>query len=184
MAADVSEQSKFIMASRCSFCGSAVFKIFSFSLSGFLTYTSKTDEVIINNLPQGIPVKVIATFFALNLLLAYPIDFLVLMKNIEQLQVYEELTKKVSTKICYFLLRTFGVLVILVLAIFIPHLALVNSFAGSLYFCTSFIFPGLFHLVLKYNKLTKLQIAVDFALVLIGVFGFFFGLIATIMSLV
>jgi len=181
MAAEVSDQSKFKVALVWTFVVGAVFKVV-FALSGFLTYGRRTSEVILNNLPAGIPAKVIAVFFTLNVLLSYPISVLVIVRNIEELSVYEKLTNKIPSTICFVSLRIAIVLVILGFAVWMPHFALINALGGCVNFFVCLVFPGLFHLCLKYKQLTKLQVSVDGILVILGTIGFGFGLVTSIMK--
>jgi len=183
MVAEVSDPSKVKVALAWSYFVGALFKVI-FSLSGFLTYTIVTSEVILDNLPAGIPVKVIATFFTLNVLLSYPVLAFALLSNIEDLSVYEKLSKKVPPVMSFVGLRIFLVLAVLAIAVFLPHFALVNSFVGCFAYIVTFLFPGLFHLRLKYKQLTRLEILADVLLIILGIFGFWSSLVTTTMSFV
>ena len=182
MAADVSDLSRFKKALIWSYFLMTCFKIV-FALPGFLTFTNNTSEIIFKNLPLGIPVQVIVTFFALNVLLAYPLFTLTLLKNVEELTVYQKLTKKVPFRICYVMLRVLIVLGSLGFAVGIPHFALVSALMGSFVFFIALTLPALFYLRLKHNKISALQILVNVILVVLGIGCTVFGLSTTIMSL-
>ena len=182
IAADVADLSRFKVALVWSYLFSASFKLV-FAVSGFLTYTSSTNGIILNNLPLGIPLQVVTTCFVLNVLLSYPIFALTLLKNIEELPVYSRLENKITPKISFLLLRVIVVLATLAFAVGVTKFALISALIGSLSYCIALTFPGLFHLRLKQKKLSVLQIIADVVLIILGTICTLFGLTTTVISL-
>ena len=88
LAVDMADESKVNVALASSYSIASVVKAV-FAVSGFLTYTVATNEVILNNLPAGIPTMLTAMFFCFNILLTFPIPALILLRNIEELSIYK-----------------------------------------------------------------------------------------------
>lgn len=161
MAADVREHSKLQIALLSSYFFGALVKVV-FSLSGFLTFTVNTKEVVFNNLPLGIPAQGIAIFFTLNVILSNVVPFLIILRIIEDLAFYQVIYSKVQPMVCHVLIRVVLVGLTLLFALAIPHFALLNALAGTLDFLHAIMFPGLsVDLCLKYSRLTKWQVVVD-----------------------
>lgn len=66
--------------------------------------------------------------------------------------------------------RFFVVLTTSVIAVTIPHFALLTAFIGSLLLpCLEYVIPCLVHLKLKWVKLTRLEIFADISVIVLGI---------------
>jgi vesicular inhibitory amino acid transporter len=177
------DKSKFNVALVTCYCIGAVIKV-TFAVAGFLTYTLATKEVILNNLPAGIPTMLIATLFSLSVLLTFPIPTLVVVRILEESWAYDKMTEKIHPKLCFASLRIGVVLLILALAVVTPHFAFVSSLDGCLDYVFGIFFPGLFHVCIKYKQLTRFQVLVDILLMIFGIVGMSYGFVETVQALV
>lgn len=180
---EMADKSKLPVALVSSYCIGGLIKV-AFAVVGFLTYTSATNEIILNNLPTGIPTKIIAVLFSASVLLTYPIPVLILTGMFEESWLYCKITNKVHPKICLASFRVGVVLSSLGVAVGLPHFALVMALGGCGIHMVMFIFPGLFHLVIKYNNLRWFHICADCFFIALGVCGLSLGLVNVVKTLV
>ena len=149
----------------------------SFSVFGFLSFGSKSDQVILNNLPAG-PFRMSISFlFVLFCILSYALPLYPVFNLLQKSEVIDNVSSKIPV-LCPFLIRLAVVLSTILVAILVPKFALVVSLTGSI--LSSFfiyIFPCAVHLKLKFRQLKTLELCLDVLLLLIGSAVFIFGVI-------
>lgn len=164
-------KSKFSFIMNMTFFLAAVTKIL-FSMTAYLSFSAKTQEVITNNLPTGVFRTVGCVLLVVNVLFSYAFPMFTVIHCI---------TTSVLSKCCLtdsnycqmgFLiaLRIGLVMITLFSALLIPHFALLMSFIGN--FTGTFlifVFPALFHLKLFKGELRLWQIALDVTIIIFGI---------------
>nr|SVE93556.1 EOG090X04HR [Scapholeberis mucronata] len=184
---NMSDPSKFHCMLNWSHVAAALFKSL-FGYVGFLTWTENTQEVITNNLPtQGF--KGIVNFIlVVKALLSYPLPYYAALDLLERAMFKgrpDTLFPKMWTldgelKVWGLALRVGLVVFTTVMAISIPHFAILMGFIGSFTgTMLSFIWPCYFHLKLKGPTLDWGTVAYDcfviFLGVLFGVIGIYYS---------
>lgn len=180
---EMAERSKFNIAIVFCFTISSSVKVV-FALAGYLTYTSATKEVILANLPTGIPIQIIGSFVVINTLMTYPICMLIFIKLFEESHIHQKLTDKIHPKLVFVSLRVLAVCLTLAAAVSLPHFALVTSLAGCFSHAIGIILPGLFHFLIKYKQLSRVQVFVDLSITILGITAFGIGLVETLKELI
>jgi len=156
----------------------AVFKV-GFSYSGFLTFGDDTQEVITNNLPNQTLKTVVNLCLVAKALLSYPLPYFAAVELFET-AMFRGRPETVFPS-CYdpspggslrwwaVLLRLVVVVFTMLMAIFIPHFAilmgLIGSFTGNM---LSLVWPAYFHLRIKGTSVGFIRRAVDVLIVLFG----------------
>lgn len=154
----------------------AIFKAL-FAYIGYVTWGEDTQEVITNNLPTALRV-IVNIILVLKALLSYPLPYFAAAEIIESV-FFQDQSKTLFTS-CYredlsikwwaIILRLFLVLLTMIMAIFIPHFAilmgLIGSFTGTM---LSFVWPCIFHLYLRRDKIRWYQKAFDVIIILLGI---------------
>lgn len=157
----------------------ALFKVI-FSYIGFVTWGDGTQELITNNLPTTLRV-IVNVILVMKALLSYPLPYFAAVDIIENV-FFQDQSKtlfpscyhdNMATKWWGIVLRILLVLVTMLMAIFIPHFAilmgLIGSFTGTM---LSFVWPCIFHLRLKKGSLRWYQILGDVVIIALGlIFG-------------
>lgn len=148
-----------------------------FSLCAFLWFGSDTDEIVVNNLPPGPIHKTIVTGFVLSFLFSYALPLQPAFLLLEESKTFERLSTKFSYSLCYTVLRISIVSFTLILAVLIPHFALMSFFDGSLISpFLAFIIPCMVYFKLRRHQLNACQItALSFL--------FVFGVIVVLLSI-
>ncbi|XP_070557106.1 vesicular inhibitory amino acid transporter-like [Ptychodera flava] len=148
-----------------------------FGYVGFLTWGAATKEVITDNLPGDVFRAIVNIFLVVKALLSYPLPYYAAVELIER--SFFQGRPETYFPSCYALdgaikvwgvfLRSLLVVLTLLLAIYIPHFAilmgLIGSFTGTM---LSFIWPCWFHLKLKWNQMPLYQKFFDFVIILTG----------------
>lgn len=154
----------------------AIFKAL-FSYIGYITWGENTQEVITNNLPTALKI-VVNMILVVKALLSYPLPYYAAVEIIETSFFQDQSQTFFSS--CYddnmgvrwwaTMLRVLLVICTMLMAIFIPHFALlmglIGSFTGTM---LSFVWPCIFHLYLKRGKLRWYQILIDSIIILLGI---------------
>lgn len=163
---------------------------FLVGLFGCLTFGSSTQSIAILNLSSSHAsiLSKIATFMVIvNVYFSYPLNMFVVSGTLD-------IVLLPKFPICYkdkrynylwvFATRTILVLSTLGIAIAVPHFGLLMSIFGSLFgVCITLIFPCLFHLQLKWNKLRWYSKVSEMFIVLFGIVAGILGLIYSSVAL-
>uniref|UniRef100_A0AAV2M612 Vesicular inhibitory amino acid transporter n=1 Tax=Knipowitschia caucasica TaxID=637954 RepID=A0AAV2M612_KNICA len=147
-----------------------------FALVAYLTWADATKEVITDNLPPGIR-AVVNIFLVAKALLSYPLPFFAAVEVLEKCFFKE--AEHTYFPDCYggdgrlkswgLSLRCGLVVFTLLMAIYVPHFALLMGLTGSLTGAgLCFLLPSLFHLKLLWRKLLWHQVFFDVAIFVIG----------------
>ena len=163
---------------------------FLVGLFGCLTFGSRTQSIAILNLSSshGSILSKIATFLVIvNVYFSYPLNMFVVSGTLDIVLLpkfpifYKE---KRYNYLWVFATRTTLVLTTLGIALAVPHFGLLMSIFGSLFgACITLIFPCLFHLQLKWNKLRWYSKVLEMFIVLFGIGGGTLGLIYSSIAL-
>ena len=155
-----------------------------FGYVGYLTWADDTEEVITNNLRSPRFKCLVNIILVVKALLSYPLPFYAAVELLEK-TYFRGKPKTVGPsvfdlngelKVWALGFRTLIVVLTVLMAIFIPHFAilmgLIGSFTGTM---LSFIWPCYFHLKLKFGKLEWTYVALDWFIIglgsLLGVIG-------------
>ena len=156
----------------------AVFKVL-FSYIGFLTFGDNTQEVITNNLPNQALKTVVNLCLVAKALLSYPLPYFAAVELFEAAMFRGRPDTILPS--CYdpspggslrwwaVVLRLTVVVLTILMAIFVPHFAilmgLIGSFTGNM---LSLVWPAYFHLRIKGTSVGVVRRAVDVFIVLFG----------------
>ncbi|XP_066957718.1 LOW QUALITY PROTEIN: vesicular inhibitory amino acid transporter-like [Macrobrachium rosenbergii] len=176
------DRSKFTCMLNWSHISAALFKSL-FGYVGFLTWAEDTEEVITNNLPNPTFKGFVNLILVVKALLSYPLPYYAACEIIE-VTFFRGRPKTVfpsvwaldgELKVWALGIRVIVVVFTILMAISIPHFAilmgLIGSFTGTM---LSFIWPCYFHLKIKAGKLEWGDIAYDWFVIFLG---FLFGII-------
>lgn len=153
-----------------------------FALAAFLTWGEDSKEVITDNLPSALQTVVNLCLLA-KALLSYPLPFFAVTDILHTCILQNDRSGDKSPLLAMGLKGSLLVLTLL-LAIFIPHFALLMGLTGSVTGAAmTFLLPSLFHLKLKWEKLMFLEKCADISVFLIGIFCSLAGLICSIRGL-
>jgi len=153
-----------------------VFKA-GFAYIGFLVWGTNTKEVITNNLPTQAFKIIINSFLIIKALFSYPLPYYAAVDLLDTAFFSTEskstfascLDDKKKLKTWALALRLGLVLITMLLAIFIPHFAilmgLIGSFTGTM---LSLVWPSYFHLYIKWKSLKWYSKAFDIGIILLG----------------
>ena len=165
---------KFNVALALAYFINAIIKIV-FSFLAFLSFGSNTDQVILNNLPEGTIRTCCNLLFVSSCIFSYALYIFPILVSIQATEIYEHSFSKFP-KIGSFVIRAIVVLLSVVVAIIFPKFAYLVSFGGSLsdsmFF---FILPCAVHLKLKFKQLKIYQLCLDVLFILTGIACGIFG---------
>ncbi|KAJ8015803.1 hypothetical protein DPEC_G00000140 [Dallia pectoralis] len=147
-----------------------------FALVAYLTWAEATKEVITDNLPSTIR-AVVNLFLVAKALLSYPLPFFAAVEVLEK-SFFQDGGRAIFPD-CYgpggrikpwgLSLRCLLVVFTLVMAICVPHFALLMGLTGSLTGAgLCFLLPALFHLKLMWRKLLWHHVFFDVAIFIVG----------------
>ncbi|NXI56274.1 VIAAT protein, partial [Chloroceryle aenea] len=147
-----------------------------FALVAYLTWADETKEVITDNLPSTIR-AVVNIFLVAKALLSYPLPFFAAVEVLER-SLFQDGNRAFFPN-CYggdgrlkswgLTLRCALVVFTLLMAIYVPHFALLMGLTGSLTGAgLCFLLPSLFHLKLLWRKLLWHHVFFDVAIFVIG----------------
>ncbi|XP_061482072.1 vesicular inhibitory amino acid transporter-like [Rhineura floridana] len=149
-----------------------------FALTAFLTWGEETKEVITDNLPSSLQTLVNLCLLT-KALLSYPLPFFAVT------EILHDYISWSHTSACLpVILKSFLLLLTLLIAIAIPHFALLMGLTGSVTGgAVTFLLPSLFHLKLKWEKLMLLEKCADISMFTFGIFCSLTGLVCCIKGL-
>lgn len=147
-----------------------------FALVAYLTWADATKEVITDNLPYTIR-AVVNIFLVAKALLSYPLPFFAAVEVLEK-SLFQDGGRGFFAD-CYgpsgqlkswgLGLRVALVVFTLLMAVFVPHFALLMGLTGSLTGAgLCFLLPSLFHLKLQWRNLLWHHVFFDVAIFVIG----------------
>ena len=152
-----------------------IFKVL-FSLCGFLSFSHATDEVIGNNFPLGAPRTIVSVVYVIYVIFSYSLVIFPVLQSLDGSQLTSAVTSRIPLFIWSAVTRFLVVFATLVLAVVVPHFALLTGFVGSLALpFLEYIVPCLVHLKLKWRQLKPLQVAADGTIVVMGALATVFG---------
>lgn len=170
------DRSKFTCMLDWSHIAAAIFKSL-FGYIGYLTWADDTEEVITNNLPNPTFKGFVNLVLVVKALLSYPLPYYAACELIE-VTLFRGKPKTVfptfwaldgELKVWALGVRILVVIITILMAVFIPHFAilmgLIGSFTGTM---LSFIWPCYFHLKIKGNELKKGDIAYNWFVIFLG----------------
>ena len=187
------KRQRFMCMMHSSHIAAAIFKAL-FSYIGYVTWGENTEEVITNNLPTKLKITV-NVILVTKALFSYPLPYFAAVEIIES-SFFDDKGKTVFPS-CYrenvsikwwgIGLRLLLVLVTTLLAIFIPHFALlmglIGSFTGTM---LSFVLPCVFYLYIKRQFIRwyiKLWLVFIIMLgILVGTMGIYYSFRALILA--
>ncbi|MED6289477.1 hypothetical protein CHARACLAT_003193, partial [Characodon lateralis] len=163
-----------------------------FALVAYLTWADATKEVITDNLPSTIR-AVVNLFLVAKALLSYPLPFFAAVEVLEK-SLFQDGGRALFPD-CYGpggQLKTWGlglrvglVVFTLLMAVFVPHFALLMGLTGSLTGAgLCFLLPSLFHLKLQWRNLLWHHVFFDVSIFVIGGICAISGLIHSIEGLI
>ncbi|XP_074608298.1 vesicular inhibitory amino acid transporter-like [Acropora palmata] len=170
------EKHKFNLALALAYIINVIIKIV-FSFLAFLSFGFNTDQVILNNLPEGTIRSCTNLLFVSSCLSSYALLVFPILVFIQTTEIYEHAFSKFP-KIGSFIIRAIVVLLSVLMAIIFPKFAYLVSFGGSLNDSTFFfILPCAVHLKLKFKQLKIYQVCLDVFLIATGIACGIFGII-------
>ena len=175
----MADRSKFRSAFGVSMLFAASFKVI-FALFGFLSFLHETDEVIGNNFPFGTPRTLVSIVYVTYVVFSYTLVIYPVFKSIDESRLSLTVAPYFPWLTWTAFTRLFVAFLTLLIAVFVPHYALLTALVGSfaLPFLEYFV-PCWVHLKLKWSSLKPLQIAADGSViimaVLVTVFGVYFS---------
>ncbi|XP_025976046.2 vesicular inhibitory amino acid transporter-like [Dromaius novaehollandiae] len=154
----------------------------AFALTAFLTWGDETKEVITDNLPSFLQTLVNLCLLT-KALLSYPLPFFAATEI-----VYACISRSNhhNYRSPLFALGVRGSLLLLTLlmAMFVPHFALLMGLTGSVTGAAmTFLLPSLFHLKLKWKKLAFLEKCADISVFILGFLCSLAGIVCSIKGL-
>ncbi|XP_067884665.1 vesicular inhibitory amino acid transporter [Heterodontus francisci] len=159
-----------------------IFKIV-FVLVTFLTWGNEMKEVITDNLPITLRMLVNVCLVA-KALLSYPLPFYA-AAEVLQSSILNQSSVDVKAPVWALVLRGCLLILTLVMAIFMPHFALLMGLTGSVTGAVmTFLLPSLFHLRLLWYKLGNLERFLDISIIFLGSLCGLSGIFCSVRGLV
>lgn len=171
------DPSRFNCMINWSHVAAAIFKAL-FAYIAFLTWANDTEEVITNNLSSGFK-GVINMILVIKAMLSYPLPFYAAIDLLEGSFFRGPPTTRFPScfaldgmlKIWALALRLIVVVFTILMAISIPHFAILMGFIGSFTgTMLSFVWPAYFHLRLKWDTLQWYVVSLDVFIICLGSF--------------
>ncbi|XP_067045800.1 vesicular inhibitory amino acid transporter-like [Acropora muricata] len=170
------EKHKFNLALALSYIINVIIKTV-FSFLAFLSFGSNTDQVILNNLPEG-PIRTCTSLlFVSSCIFSYALFVYPILVSVQTTEAYEHAFAKFP-RIVFFFIRTTVVALTVLVAIMLPKFAFLVSLTGSIVDSMFlFILPCAVHLKLKFKQLEIYQVWLDVLLIATGIACATFGAI-------
>ncbi|XP_050805745.1 vesicular inhibitory amino acid transporter-like [Gopherus flavomarginatus] len=155
----------------------------AFALTALLTWGEETKEVITDNLPSSLKTLVNLCFLA-KALLSYPLPFFAVTEILHTC-ISSSNHSDYRAPLFIVVLRGLALLFTLLMALFIPHFALLMGLTGSVTGAAmTFLLPSLFHLKLKWGKLVFLEKCAAISLFIVGFLCSLAGIACSIKGLI
>ena len=177
------EPKQYPMMMNVSFLVAAVVKLI-LGLLAVLRFGQETEQSITLNMAISKVFSLIATILVIgNVFLSFPINLFVVLEtwDTKVLPYFPHLAKGRRHHWFWLLLSRVMILTFaLFMSIIVPHFALVMGLVGSFTgTCLSFVFPCIFHMKLKWERLRWYNIVINVVVIIFGVvcgaFGLFFS---------
>ncbi|XP_075451128.1 vesicular inhibitory amino acid transporter [Ascaphus truei] len=153
-----------------------------FTLAAFLTWGEDTKEVISDNLPPYLKTLVNLCLLT-KALLSYPLPFYAAVEILHSC-IFKCCQSEAKSLVCGKVLRVVLLLSTLLLAIYIPHFALLMGLTGTVTGAAmTLLLPPLFHLKLKWQKLDIFEKCADFSVFFLGLLCCIAGIVCSIKRL-
>lgn len=154
-----------------------------------LAFGNDTKEVATVNLLENTGFSVTANALVItNVMLAIPLAMFVVSLSFDDafLQYFPHMNTDSKWNWIWLLItRPMLLCASLFIAIIVPHFGLLMGFVGSFTgTCLCFVFPCIFHLKLRWHKLSKWTIALDICIIIFGTIAGAFGLYFSAKALV
>ena len=176
------EEHKFTLALALAYVVNIAMKIV-FSVFAFHSFGSDTNQVILNNLPEGAFRMSISFVFVASCLLSCALPLHQVFDLLQTSEVFKNTFSKIPI-FGSFLLRITVFFATVLVAILVPKFALVVSFVGSITSSLpSYIFPCPVHLKMKFKQLKTYEVLLNLLLIVIGTVVLIFGVIFSGMAL-
>lgn len=166
------DQSKFPLMLKVTYILCAVLRT-TFAINGFYSYYGNINEVISNSLPPGVLITV-NTLLLIYSLLCYPFVGIALIHTVET-SLLSSSALAVSERRWYIISRLLLIISSLFFALLIPRYSVVLAISGTLKAMLGFILPCLFHLKLRADELSTVNIVMDFLILALGIAIVFIG---------
>ncbi|XP_064915601.1 vesicular inhibitory amino acid transporter-like [Columba livia] len=154
----------------------------TFALTAFLTWGEETKEVITDNLPSFLQTLVNLCLLT-KALLSYPLPFFAATETVYACISRGNCSNYRSPLFALGVRGSF-LLLTLLMAMFIPHFALLMGLTGSVTGAAmTFLLPSLFHLKLKWKKLSLLEKCADIFVFILGFLCSLAGIVCSIKGL-
>ncbi|KAI5425201.1 amino acid transporter ANT1 isoform X2 [Lathyrus oleraceus] len=158
-----------------------------FGLCGYMAFGEETKDIVTLNLPRNWSSLTVQVGLCLGLMFTFPIMLHPINEIVEgKLRVTHRNNNNDSTepgKTTIYISRAIVVVVLAVIASFVPEFGIFASFTGStLCAALSFILPATFHLKLFGSSLRIWQIVLDFIVLISGIFFAVYGTYNTIVG--
>ncbi|XP_065690149.1 vesicular inhibitory amino acid transporter-like [Patagioenas fasciata] len=154
----------------------------TFALTAFLTWGEETKEVITDNLPSFLQTLVNLCLLT-KALLSYPLPFFA-ATEIVYACISRGNCSNYRSPLFALGVRGSFLLLTLLMAMFIPHFALLMGLTGSVTGAAmTFLLPSLFHLKLKWKKLSFLEKCADISVFILGFLCSLAGIVCSIKGL-
>ncbi|KFO84411.1 Vesicular inhibitory amino acid transporter, partial [Buceros rhinoceros silvestris] len=154
----------------------------TFALAAFLTWGEETKEVITDNLPPFLQTLVNLCLLT-KAIFSYPLPFFaateVVCACVSRINHYNYVSPLFTLGV-----RSSFLLLTLLMAVFIPHFALLMGLTGSVTGAAmTFLLPSLFHLKLKWKKLSFFETCADISVFILGLLCSLAGIVCSITGL-
>lgn len=154
----------------------------TFALTAFLTWGEETKEVITDNLPPFLQTLVNLCLLT-KAILSYPLPFFaateIVCACVSRRNRYNYVSPLFTLGV-----RSSFLLVTLLMAVFVPHFALLMGLTGSVTGAAmTFLLPSLFHLKLKWKKLSLFETCADISVFILGLLCSLAGIVCSITGL-
>ncbi|XP_056342934.1 vesicular inhibitory amino acid transporter-like [Oenanthe melanoleuca] len=154
----------------------------TFALTAFLTWGEKTKEVITDNLPSFLETLVNLCLLT-KALLSYPLPFFAATEIVYSC-ISKDNHSNYGSPLLALTVRGSFLLLTLLMAMFTPHFALLMGLSGSVTGAAmTFLLPSLFHLKLKWKKLSFLEKCADISVFILGFLCSLAGIVCSIKGL-
>ncbi|NXD06386.1 VIAAT protein, partial [Nothocercus nigrocapillus] len=154
----------------------------AFALSAFLTWGKETKEVITDNLPSFLQ-GLVNLCLLIKALLSYPLPFFA-ATEIAFACISRGSHPRYRSRLFALSVRGSLLLLTLLMAMFVPHFALLMGLTGSVTGAAmTFLLPSLFHLKLKWKKLAFLEKCADISVFILGFLCSLAGIVCSIKGL-
>ena len=152
-----------------------------FSILAFQWFGFDVEEIVVNNLPPGPLHTSIAIGFVISYFFSYSLPLQPAFCLLEESETFKSLSSKFPHLLCFVVLRISIVALTLILALLIPHFALLSAFDGSVITpILAFIIPCLVYFKLRRHQLGAFEIT---ALSLLFGFGIVMFSLSTVVFL-